>query len=113
MVAEVVENSGTIKTRRKRFSLTITYETPIEKVRQIPKIIEEIIKKHKKTTFERAVLKDLQASSLEVLISYVVENEDWLLAVKIHEQILLEILEIFEKEGIGLAYPTQTLYVKK
>ena len=113
VVAEVVENSGTIKTRRKRFSLTITYETPIKKVRQIPKIIEEIIKKHKKTTFERAVLKDLQASSLEVLISYVVENEDWLLAVKIHEQILLEILEIFEKEGIGLAYPTQTLYVKK
>ena len=113
MVAEVVENSGTIKTRRKRFSLTITYETSIEKVRQIPKIIEEIIKKHKKTTFERAVLKDLQASSLEVLISYVVENEDWLLAVKIHEQILLEILEVFAKEGIGLAYPTQTLYVKK
>ena len=113
VVAEVVENSGTIKTRRKRFSLTITYETPIEKVRQIPKIIEEIIKKHKKTTFERAVLKDLQASSLEVLISYVVENEDWLLAVKIHEQILLEILEVFAKEGIGLAYPTQTLYMKK
>ena len=113
LIAEVVENSGTIKTRRKRFSLTITYETPIEKVRQIPKIIEEIIKKHKKTTFERAVLKDLQSSSLEVLISYVVENEDWLLAVKIHEQILLEILEVFAKEGIGLAYPTQTLYVKK
>ena len=113
VVAEVIENSGTIEMRRKRFSLTITYETPVEKVRKIPQIIEEIIKKHKKTTFERAVLKDLQASSLEILISYVVENEDWLLAVKIHEQILLEILDVFAKEGIGLAYPTQTLYVKK
>ena len=113
VVAEVIENSGTIEMRRKRFSLTITYETPVEKVRKIPQIIEEIIKKHKKTTFERAVLKDLQASSLEILISYVVESDDWLLAVKIHEQILLEILEVFAKEGIGLAYPTQTLYVKK
>ena len=113
VVAEVIENSGTIEMRRKRFSLTITYETPVEKVRQIPKIIEEIIKKHKKTTFERAVLKEMQASNLEILISYVVESDDWLLAVKIHEQILLEILEVFEKEGIGLAYPTQTLYVKK
>ena len=113
VVAEVIENSGTIEMRRKRFSLTITYETPVEKVRQIPKIIEEIIKKHKKTTFERAVLKEMQASNLEILISYVVESDDWLLAVKIHEQILLEILEIFAKEGIGLAYPTQTLYVKK
>ena len=113
VVAEVIENSGTIEMRRKRFSLTITYETPVEKVRQIPKIIEEIIKKHKKTTFERAVLKEMQASNLEILISYVVESDDWLLAVKIHEQILLEILEVFAKEDIGLAYPTQTLYVKK
>ena len=113
VVAEVIENSGTIEMRRKRFSLTITYETPVEKVRQIPKIIEEIIKKHKKTTFERAVLKEMQASNLEILISYVVESDDWLLAVKIHEQVLLEILEVFAKEGIGLAYPTQTLYVKK
>ena len=113
VVAEVIENSGTIEMRRKRFSLTITYETPVEKVRQIPKIIEEIIKKHKKTTFERAVLKEMQASNLDILISYVVESDDWLLAVKIHEQILLEILEVFAKEGIGLAYPTQTLYVKK
>ena len=113
VVAEVIENSGTIEMRRKRFSLTITYETPVEKVRQIPKIIEEIIKKHKKTTFERALLKEMQASNLEILISYVVESDDWLLAVKIHEQILLEILEVFAKEGIGLAYPTQTLYVKK
>ena len=113
VVAEVIENSGTIEMRRKRFSLTITYETPVEKVRQIPKIIEEIIKKHKKTTFERALLKEMQASNLEILISYVVESDDWLLAVKIHEQILLEILEVFAKEGIGLAYPTQTLYVKQ
>lgn len=113
VVAEVIENSGTIEMRRKRFSLTITYETPVEKVRQIPKIIEEIIKKHKKTTFERAVLKEMQASNLEILISYVVESDDWLLAVKIHEQILLEILEVFAKEDIGLAYPTQTLYVKR
>ena len=113
VVAEVIENSGTIEMRRKRFSLTITYETPVEKVRKIPQIIEEIIKKHKKTTFERAVLKEMQASNLEILISYVVESDDWLLAVKIHEQILLEILEVFAKEGIGLAYPTQTLYVKK
>ena len=113
VVAEVIENSGTIEMRRKRFSLTITYETPVEKVRQIPKIIEEIIKKHKKTTFERALLKEMQASNLEILISYVVESDDWLLAVKIHEQSLLEILEVFAKEGIGLAYPTQTLYIKQ
>ena len=59
------------------------------------------------------MLRDLQASCLEVLVSYVVKNDDWLLATRLHEQILLEILEKFAQEGIDFAYPTQTLWLKK
>jgi hypothetical protein len=33
--------------------------------------------------------------------------------MKIHDAILLEILETFAKEWIDFAYPTQTLYTKK
>lgn len=113
VVAEVVENSWTIKVRRKRFSLTITYETPVSKIRKIPALIEKIIANQKWATFERAVLKDLQASSLEILVSYLVESDDWLVAVQIHDVILMEILETFAKEKIDFAYPTQTLFLKK
>lgn len=113
VVANVVENSGTIKIRRKRFSLTLTYETPVKKLRSIPKLIETIMKKYKEVKFERAILKDLQASCLEVLVSYVVEDDDRLLATQLHEKILLEILETFEKEKIEFAYPTQTIFMKK
>lgn len=113
VVAEVIENSGTIKTRRKRFSLTVTYETPLSKVRLIPELLKEIISKHKEIDFEWAILKDLQASNLEILVSYLVKSDDWLIAVQLHDKILLEILEVFAKEGIEFAYPTQTLYLKK
>lgn len=112
VVAEIVENSGTIKTRRKRFSLTITYETPIAKIRLIPDLLKDIIAKQEGIEFERAVLKDLQSSSLEILVSYIVQNDDWLVAVQLHDKILLEILEVFSREGIDFAYPTQTLYMK-
>lgn len=113
VVANIVENSGTIKTRRKRFSLTLTYETPVEKLRKLSPMLEEIIGKHQEVQFEWAMLRDLQASCLEVLVSYVVESDDRLLATQLHEQILLEILEKFAQEEIDFAYPTQTLWLKK
>ena len=113
LVAEIIENSGTIKVRRKRFSLTITYETPLEKVRQIPRLLEQIIGKHKDVGFEWAVLRDLQASCLEIYVSYVINNDDWLNATQLHSKILEEILEKFAEEKIDFAYPTQTLRLKK
>lgn len=113
VVANIVENSGTIKTRRKRFSLTLTYETPVEKLRKLSPMLEEIIGKHQGVQFEWAMLRDLQASCLEVLVSYVVESDDRLLATQLHEQVLLEILEKFAQEGIEFTYPTQTLWLKK
>jgi small-conductance mechanosensitive channel len=58
-------------------------------------------------------LKDLQDSYVEVLVSYIVKNDDKVFALKAHDKILLEILEVFAKEGIDFAYPTQTLYTKQ
>lgn len=113
LISNIIENSGMIKNRRKRFSLTLTYQTPVTVLRTIPTMLEKIIAKHEKVAFERAILRELQASSLEILVSYVVESDDRLYAAKIHDEILLDILETFEKEGIEFAYPTQTLYLKQ
>lgn len=113
LISNIIENSGMIKNRRKRFSLTLTYQTPVAVLRTVPTMLEKIIAKHEKVAFERAILRELQASSLEILVSYVVESDDRLYAAKIHDEILLDILETFEKEGIEFAYPTQTLYLKQ
>lgn len=113
VVADVIENSWTIKVRRKRFSLSITYETPVEKYRKIPSILEKIIDKQEKLTYEWALLKNLADSSVEVLVSYTIGTDDLLFSMKAHDAILLEVLETFAKEGIDFAYPTQTIYSKK
>lgn len=112
VVADCIENSGLIKVRRKRFSLSITYETSVEKLKKIPNLLKTIISKQDKTTFERALLKDLQDSYVEVLVSYTVASDDLVVALKTHDAILLEILEVFKNEKIDFAYPTQTLYTK-
>ena len=59
VVADVIDNQGMIKVRRKRFYLTITYETQIDKLKKIPELLKEIINKQEKSTFEWAVLKEL------------------------------------------------------
>ena len=48
-----------------------------------------------------------------------IRDEEWVRikhindSLKIHDAILLDILESFAKEWIDFAYPTQTLYTKK
>ena len=59
------------------------------------------------------MLRDLQASCLEIYVSYVINNDDWLNATQLHSKILEEILEKFAEEKIDFAYPTQTLRLKK
>ncbi len=113
VVADVIENTWTIRVRRKRFSLAITYETSVDKYRKIPELLEKIINKQEKATYEWALLKDLADSSVEVLVSYTVASDDLVVSLRIHDAILLEILETFAKEWIDFAYPTQTLYTKK
>ena len=50
---------------------------------------------------------------LEIYVSYVINNDDWLNATQLHSKILEEILEKFAEEKIDFAYPTQTLRLKK
>lgn len=113
MVSEIVENSGTIKERRKRFSLFLVHQTPIEKITQLLAYIEKSISSREEVKFEWAFLKDLNQTSLEILVSYVLKNDDRLQAVEIHDQILRELLLFLEQEKIELAYPTQTIHLKK
>jgi len=87
-----------IRVRRKRFSLAITYETSVDKYRKIPELLEKIINKQEKATYEWALLKNLADSSVEVLVSYTVASDDLVVSLRIHDAILLEILETFAKE---------------
>jgi hypothetical protein len=87
-----------IRVRRKRFSLAITYETSVDKYRKIPELLEKIINKQEKAAYEWALLKDLADSSVEVLVSYTVASDDLVVSLRIHDAILLEILETFAKE---------------
>ena len=61
----------------------------------------------------RVYLSDFKEGALDILVIYVVKPADPWLFQEINERVNLDILRRFEREGITLAFPTQTVYVRK
>ena len=103
----------TMKSRRQRISIWVTYDTWIKKLKIIPEIIKDIISKQKNVEYERCYLEKMWDFSINFLMSYNILNPDYEASLKINEEIYLELIEKFEKEWIEFAFPSQTIYVSK
>lgn len=112
LLASRIRNYKRMEERRVAFFVGVNYETPREKLKILPKLFEELISTHQNTRFDRAHLVRLGASSLDFEIIYFMTTPDYLLYADTHEAILLGILEICEKNGVDIAYPTQKLIVQ-
>ncbi|MBN3037885.1 MAG: mechanosensitive ion channel family protein [Candidatus Omnitrophica bacterium] len=108
-----VRNYKRMQKRRVLFKLGVTYQTPVEKLKKIPGIIEELIKSVKDTAFDRAHFFSYGDFNLVIEIVYYVLGPDYNKYMDIQQQINFAIKERFEKEGVEFAYPTQTVFVEK
>lgn len=108
-----IRNFGVMKTRRAIFTIGVVYGLSPQILKKIPSIIEDIIKKEGKTEIERAHFKEFGDFSLIFEVVFYVNSPDYIEYMDIRERVNLEITEQFEKEGIEMAFPTQTVFVKK
>jgi small-conductance mechanosensitive channel len=108
-----VRNFRKLEKRRVAVNIGVTYETSSEKLKKIPGIIKEIIKNVKLTSFDRVNFTEFADFSLKFLIIYYVNSSDWGEYLETQQEINFAIKEAFEKEGIEMAYPTSTVFVKK
>jgi len=108
-----IQNFKKMKERRIDFDLGILYETKPQKLSKIPGIIKEVINQTPKTRFERAHFYEFGDSALKYKIIYFVLSSDYNEYMDVHQDILFNIHARFEKEKIGFAYPTQTIYMSK
>ncbi len=113
ILATEVINYRTMKSRRQRISIWVTYDTWIKKLKIIPEIIKDIISNQKNVEYERCYLEKMWDFSINFLMSYNILNPDYEASLKINEDIYLELIEKFEKEWIEFAFPSQTIYVSK
>ncbi len=108
-----VRNYKRMELRRVVFGFGVVYETPLDKLRKIPQIVEDVIKSIEQTRFDRAHFFKYGDFSLDFEVVYYVLSSDYNKYMDIQQEINLKIKEEFEREGIEFAYPTQLLYLAK
>ncbi len=108
-----VRNYKRMQKRRVVFKLGVTYDTTSAQVREIPKLIEDIIKKTPDTVYDRAHFFEFGDFSLIFEIVYIVLSSDYNKYMDVQQSINFALKEEFEKRNIEFAFPTQTLHVVK
>lgn len=108
-----LRNYRPMEKRRVLFRFGVVYETPADKLKEIPEMIENIIKNVKDTVFDRAHFFSYGDFSLIFEVVYYVAGPDYNKYMDIQQAINLAIKREFEKKNIKFAYPTQKLYIDK
>lgn len=106
-----VRNYKRMERRRIVFQFRVSYETPLELLKEIPGLVAEIIKTIPGTAFDRAHFFSYGEYSLVFEVVYYVLSGDYNQYMDIQQTINFELREAFDQRGIAFAYPTQTIYV--
>ena len=89
------------------------YNATQEQLKNIPLFVEGAVTTTHNTRFERAHLKQLGDSAVIFEVVYHVLSTNYIDYMNAQQEILLKIKAVFDKENIGLAYPTQTVILEK
>jgi small-conductance mechanosensitive channel len=107
-----IRNYKRMYERRVVFGIGVLYETPYEKLSEIPKMIRNIIESKAQVRFDRAHFKEYGDYSLKFEVVYWVQSPDYNVYMDIQQAINLDIYKQFQDTGIEFAYPTQTLLLQ-
>jgi len=108
-----VHNYKKMQTRRVSVLLGLDYGTDLHKLKQIPTLIQDVIQKQEDVDFDRCHCKLLTDSNIQFETVYTVTSPEFNVYMDSQQAINFAILEVFEKEGIHIAYPTSRIISSK
>ncbi len=106
-----VRNYGRMSERRVVFATTLTYDTPVEKIEQVPAVIREIVESQKDTRFDRSHFAKHGDSALEFETVYFVLSPDFNRHMDIQQSINLELHRRLAGMDVEFAYPTRKVFL--
>lgn len=112
LIATRIRNFKQMEKRRIVFGLGVIYGTPLSKLEKIPDMLKEIVDSVDLADVDRVHFKEFGDFSLNFEIVYYIRSKDYAVYMDTQQEINFKIKEAFEKEGIEMAFPTQTLFVK-
>lgn len=94
-------------------NIGLTYDTPVEKVKLALQTIKEVFGGHPMTGNLVMSFNKFESSSLNILVVHWWKDADFLASLGGLQEMNLALKERFDHEGIGFAFPTQTVYLKQ
>jgi small-conductance mechanosensitive channel len=105
-----IRNFKRMSERRALLTIGVVYQTPENKLSQIPQIVKEIVAAQPLTRFDRAHFKSFGDFSLNFEAVYFVQSAEYAVFMDTQQAINLALFRRFAGEGIEFAYPTQMIY---
>jgi small-conductance mechanosensitive channel len=102
-----MRNYGRMRERRVLFSVGVTYETPRAKLEKLSSLVRSIVEAQENVRVDRCHLARLGAYSIDCEVVYYVLSAEYSDYMDIQQRINLQLIEVFEREQIEFAYPTQ------
>lgn len=109
LVKSTIKNIKRLERRGVIFRLNVRYDTPVEKLDAIPRMVQEIIEGHDNTTFDRCHLVSLGDFSIAFEVLYFIDSADYRLFLDTQQLIYRRVLHTFLSEEIAFAFPNQPL----
>lgn len=108
-----IKNFKRMERRRVVLKLGVTYQTSPTTLKEIPQIVEEIVRSMENISFERVHLSGLGDFAVDFELVYWVESADYQIHMDTQQEILLRLYGSFAEKQIEFAYPTQTVFIEK
>ncbi|HRY30646.1 MAG TPA: mechanosensitive ion channel family protein [Elusimicrobiota bacterium] len=113
LTASCIRNYKRMEQRRVLQKISVAYATPTPQLKEIPEMLKAIVSPRKDVRFDRAHLCAFSDFSIDFELVYYVLSGDYNQHMDIQQEILLAVKEYFDRRGIEIPFPTQTLFVKK
>ncbi|MBN1584805.1 mechanosensitive ion channel family protein [Candidatus Uhrbacteria bacterium] len=108
-----IQNFRKMRRRRVVMNFGVVYGLPADKLQAIPEMVRQAVEKNKEAEMERCHLSGFGNSGLEYEVVFFVNSPDYIVYMDIRQRINLDLYVAFEGEGIGFAYPTQTIHLSR
>ena len=109
-----VDNMGERRYRRLSCKLSVTYDTPPQRIEAFCEGVRELIRQHPymRKDYYHVYLNEFAASSLNILLYVFWETPEWNTELRERHRFMLDILRLAKRLGVEFAFPTQTLYMR-
>ena len=108
-----INNIARRPTIKNLYTLGVTYDTGYDKMKKALEIVRDVYKNHPSTDNYWVYFKEFGAHSLNILVIHWCKYLAYEEFLKATEEINMQIMKRFEAEGIEIAFPTQTIYLKE